>query len=227
MGLEAGQGEPRSRRYRGITIAQFPDFLRPHWKTVRQSLLDGTYRPQAVRRKVIPKPDGSGDRMLGIPTVLDRLIQQAVLQVLTPIFDPGFSESSFGFRPRRSAHGAVKQVKRYVQAGYRIAVDMDLSEFFDRVQHDVLMARVARKVRDRRVLRLIGRFLRAGVVADGLIQTTRGNAARRPSFALTRQHPAGRLRQGTGAPGAALSAVRDDFIIWCGADGRGTMSRPR
>lgn len=156
----------------GITTAQFPDFLGPRWKAVRQSLLDGTYRPSPVRRKAILKPDGSGERMLGIPTVLDRVIQQAVLQVLTPIFDPGFSESSFGFRPKRSAHGALKQVKRYVKAGYRMAVDMDLSKFFDRVQHDVLMVRVARKVSDRRVLRLIGRFLRAGVMVDGLIQTS-------------------------------------------------------
>jgi RNA-directed DNA polymerase len=156
----------------GITIAEFPDFIRPRWPQVRQALLEGTYRPQPVRRKAIPKPDGSGERLLGIPTVLDRTIQQAVLQVLTPIFDPGFSESSFGFRPNRSAHGALKQVKRFVQQGYRIAVDMDLSKFFDRVQHDVLMARVARKVQDRRVLRLIGRCLRAGILADGMIQTT-------------------------------------------------------
>lgn len=107
-----------------------------------------------------------------VPTVLDRLIQQAVLQVLTPIFDPTFSESSFGFRPKRSAHGAVKQVKRYIKQGYRMAVDMDLSKFFDRVQHDVLMSRLARRIGDKRVLRLIGRYLRAGVMVEGLIHST-------------------------------------------------------
>lgn len=110
--------------------------------------------------------------MLGIPTVLDRLIQQAVLQVLTPIFDPTFSESSFGFRPKRSAHGAVKQAQRYIQQGYRFAVDMDLSKFFDQVQHDVFMSRVSRKVHDKRLLKLIGRYLRAGVLVDGLVQAT-------------------------------------------------------
>ena len=107
-----------------------------------------------------------------VPTVLDRLIQQAVGQVLTPIFDPDFSESSFGFRPKRSAHGAVKQVQSYIKQGYRQCVNMDLSKFFDRVQHDALMARIARKVRDKRLLRLIGRYLRAGVMVEGLIQTT-------------------------------------------------------
>ena len=129
-----------------MAIAEFPDYIREHWPTIRKQILDGTYRPLPVRRKAIPKPDGSGERLLGIPTVLDRLIQQAVQQVLTPIFDPDFSESSFGFRPKRSAHGAVKQVQSYIKQGYRYCVDMDLSKFFDRVQHDVLMARVARKV---------------------------------------------------------------------------------
>ena len=160
----------------GITLAQFPDYLRPLWPQIRQALLDGTYRPQPVRRKVIPKPDGSGERLLGIPTVLDRAIQQAVLQVLTPIFDPTFSESSFGFRPNRSAHGAVKQVKRFLQQGYRMAVDMDLSKFFDRVQHDVLMSRLARRIADKRILRLIGRYLRAGVMVEGLLQATEEGA---------------------------------------------------
>jgi len=156
----------------GMTIAEFPDYIREHWPTIRQQLQDGSYRPQPVRRKAIPKPDGSGDRLLGIPVVLDRVIQQAVQQVLTPIFDPDFSESSFGFRPGRSAHGAVKQVRSYIKQGYHYCVDMDLSKFFDRVQHDVLMARVSRKVRDKRLLRLIGCYLRAGVMVDGLIQRT-------------------------------------------------------
>jgi RNA-directed DNA polymerase len=159
-----------------MTIAEFPDYIREHWPAIKQQLTDGTYRPQPVRRKAIPKPDGSGERLLGIPIVLDRLIQQAFQQVLTPIFDPDFSESSFGFRPKRSAHGAIKQVQSYIKQGYRYCVDMDLSKFFDRVQHDVLMTRVSRKVRDKRLLRLIGRYLRAGVMVEGLIQTTEEGA---------------------------------------------------
>ncbi|MCP4900550.1 MAG: group II intron reverse transcriptase/maturase [bacterium] len=167
--VRANRGAPGAD---GMTIAQFPDFIRESWPTIRQQLLDGTYKPQPVRRKSIPKPDGQGERLLGIPCVLDRVIQQAVLQVLTPIFDPTFSESSFGFRPKRSAHGAVKQVQSYIKQGYRYCVDMDLSKFFDRVQHDVLMSRVSRKVRDKRVLRLIGRYLRAGVMVEGLLVST-------------------------------------------------------
>jgi RNA-directed DNA polymerase len=145
----------------GITLAEFPDWFGPQWPTIRQQLLDGTYRPAPVRRKTIDKPDG-GQRELGIPNVLERIIQQAILQVLTPVFDPGFSESSYGFRPRRSAHGAAKQVQRTIRRGYRHAVDMDLSKFFDKVQHDVLMSRIARKVSDPSLLKLIGRYLRAG-----------------------------------------------------------------
>ena len=113
----------------GITLKQFPEHFRPLWPELRQQLLDGTYRPEAARRKAIAKQDG-GERLLGIPNVQERLIQQAILQVLTPIFDPGFSESSFGFRPKRSAHGAVKQAQRYIRQGYRFAVDMDLSKSF-------------------------------------------------------------------------------------------------
>jgi RNA-directed DNA polymerase len=149
----------------GITIDDFPDHCREHWPVIKQQLLDGTYMPGPARRKSIDKPDG-GERHLGIPNVMDRVIQQAVLQVLTPIFDPGFSESSFGFRPKRSAQGAAKQVQRYIRSGYRQCIDMDLSKFFDRVQHDILMVRVARKVQDRRLLKLIGRYLRAGVMID-------------------------------------------------------------
>ena len=152
----------------GLTLEAFPASARAHWSRIRQDLDDGSYRPEPVRRVMIPKPDG-GQRMLGIPTVTDRLIQQAIAQVLTPIFDPGFSESSFGFREGRSAHGALKQVKAYVQEGYRIAVDLDLAKFFDTVNHDVLMARIGRKVRDKRLLALIGHYLRAGVSLEGII----------------------------------------------------------
>lgn len=154
-----------------MTIREFEAWARENWPAVRRQLLDGTYRPAPVRRKTIPKT-GGGERWLGIPNVLDRLIQQAICQVLTPIFDPGFSESSFGFRPRRSAHGAAKQVQRIIQQGHTHCVDVDLSKFFDRVQHDVLMRCVSRKVRDRRLLRLIGRYLRAGVMVEGVLQPT-------------------------------------------------------
>lgn len=166
--VKANRGAPGPD---GITIAEFPDWFRPRWPEIQQQLLDGTYRPGPVRRKTIDKPDG-GQRLLGIPNVMDRLIQQAIVQVLTPIFDPHFSESSFGFRPQRSAHGAAKQVQRTIRRGYRYAVDMDLSKFFDRVQHDVLMARVARRVDDKILLRLIGRYLRAGVMVEGVLQPT-------------------------------------------------------
>ena len=156
----------------GMTVHKFEAWAGENWSKVRQQLMDGTYRPQPVRRKTIPKPDGKGDRMLGIPNVLDRLIQQAIVQVLTPIFDPSFSESSFGFRPNRSAHGAAKQVQRIIQCGHAYCIDVDLSKFFDRCQHDVLMSRVGRKVRDRRLLRLIGLYLRAGVMVEGVLQPT-------------------------------------------------------
>ena len=155
-----------------ISIEQFPDHTRALWRGIRESLLAGTYQPLPVRRVEIPKPTG-GMRPLGIPTVLDRLIQQAIAQVLTPIFDPTFSESSFGFRPGRSAHHAVFKAREYIRKGYRIAVDVDLSKFFDTVDHDVLMHRVARKIRDKRVLCLIGKYLRAGVMVQDRLQKTR------------------------------------------------------
>jgi RNA-directed DNA polymerase len=153
----------------GIRIQEFPDHFRETWPGIRQQLLEGTYTPGAARRKSIPKPDGS-QRHLGIPNVMDRLIQQAILQVLTPIFDPGFSESSFGFRPKRSAQDAAKQVQSHIRSGYRQCVDMDLAKFFDKVQHDVLLVRIARKISDKRLLKLIGRYLRAGVMVDAKLQ---------------------------------------------------------
>jgi RNA-directed DNA polymerase len=155
----------------GITIEDFPDYLRKHWHRIREELLAGTYQPLPVRRVEIPKSTG-GFRPLGIPIVLDRLIQQAIAQVLNPIFDSDFSESSFGFRPGRSAHDALYQVQGYIKQRRRIAVDMDLSKFFDNVNHDVLMHRVSRKIHDKRILRLIGKYLRAGVVVNGRLQRT-------------------------------------------------------
>ena len=156
----------------GMTIDEFPAHVRSHWPTIRQGLLEGRYQPSPVRRVSIPKPAGRGQRLLGIPTVVDRVICQAIQQVLTPIFDPGFSASSFGFRPGRSAHGALRQLQAYLREGRRVAVDLDLEKFFDRVDPDILMARVARKVRDRHLLALMGRYLRAGVLVGDAIQAT-------------------------------------------------------
>jgi len=146
----------------GMTLNRFPEYLRKRWNKIKRALLLGYYVPSPVLRVEIPKKSG-GKRKLGIPTILDRVIQQAISQVLNPIFDPGFSDSSFGFRPRRSAHGAIWQVNNYVKSGYGYAVDLDLEKFFDTVNHDVLMRHVALKVRDKSVLKLIGRYLRAGI----------------------------------------------------------------
>jgi len=152
----------------GMTVDELGPYLVTEWPRLREELLGGHYRPSPVKRQLIPKPGGA-QRELGIPTVLDRLIQQALLQVLQPIFDPGFSEHSYGFRPGRRAHDAVLAAQRFVQNGRRIVVDVDLEKFFDRVNHDILMDRVARKVSDKRVLRLIRRYLEAGIMANGAV----------------------------------------------------------
>lgn len=152
----------------GRTAEELTDYLHEHWPAIREQLLAGRYQPSVVKRVEIPKP-GGGVRMLGIPTVLDRFIQQAVLQVLQPVIDPTFSESSFGFRPGRRAHDAVCQAQRFVQSGRRWVVDVDLEKFFDRVNHDVLMGLLGKRIADFRVLRLIRRYLQAGIMADGVV----------------------------------------------------------
>ena len=163
--VKANKGSPGID---GVKVGELSDYLKQHWPSIREQLLRGTYQPQPVRRVEIPKPDG-GVRKLGIPTVLDRLIQQAVMQVLQRRWDPTFSEHSHGFRPKRSAHQAVAKAQQYIAAGHRWVVDLDLEKFFDRVNHDKLMAAISRRVTDKRVLRLIGAFLKVGVMEDGLV----------------------------------------------------------
>lgn len=152
----------------GMTVGELPEHLRREWERIRGELLSGTYQPQPVKRQTIPKA-GGGERELGIPTVLDRFIQQALLQVLRPRFDPDFSDHSYGFRPKRRAHQAIERAQSYVQGGRRVVVDVDLRKFFDRANHDIVMERVSRKVADKRVLRLIRRYLEAGVMVSGVV----------------------------------------------------------
>src|SRR2546427_1129260 len=153
----------------GMTVGGITDYLKQHWPAIREQLLSGTYEPKPVRRVEIPKPDGAGVRKLGIPTVLDRFIQQAIMQVLQKRWDPTFSKHSYGFRPGRSAHQAVAQAQQYIAAGYSWTVDFDLEKFFDRVNHDKLMGQIARRVEDKRLLKLIRAFLNAGVMENGLV----------------------------------------------------------
>ena len=153
----------------GLSIADTVEYLKVHWPSLREALLSGTYRPTPVRRAMIPKADGS-QRELGIPTVTDRLIQQALLQVLQPLIDPTFSDHSYGFRPGRRAHDAVLRAQGYLQAGRRMVVDVDLEKFFDRVNHDVLMNRLEKRISDLAVLKLIRRYLQAGVMMNGVVQ---------------------------------------------------------
>ncbi len=198
----------------GMTIEDFPAFAREHWPSIRQALRDETYQPSPVRRAEIPKRHGQGKRELGIPTVVDRVIQQARAQVLGPLFDPDFSAASFGFRPGRAAHHAVKQIQSYIKTGSKIAVDLDLAKFLDRVNHDAWMARVARKVRDKAGLRWIGKYLRAGVlVGEDLPPTATGVPQGSPLSPLLSNLRFDDLDKELARRGHRFARYCDDFLI--------------
>lgn len=196
-----------------ITIEQFTDWVRPQWHDLKEQLLTGCYYPQPVKRARIPKDDGT-ERLLGIPTVLDRVIQQSIVQVLSPLFDPTFSEHSHGFRPRRSAHDAIRQVQGFCQQKRRIAVDLDLSKFFDRVNHDLLMTLLGRRIRDKELLQLIARYLRAGVM-DGniLIPSLEGVPQGGPLSPLLSNVMLDPLDRELKKRGHKFSRYADDLII--------------
>ncbi len=198
----------------GMTTEELRDRVREHWETIRAKLLAGTYVPSPVRRVEIPKPSG-GMRLLGIPTVLDRWIQQMLLQVLQLIFDPAFSARSFGFRPGKSAHDAVRAAQSCVQAGKDWVVDMDITKFFDRVNHDILMNRIGQTIRDKRVLRLIGRYLRAGVMIEGVVQSSEeGTPQGGPISPLLANIYLDALDQELERRGLAFSRYADDCNIY-------------
>jgi len=199
----------------GMTTQQLRDHVRKHWESIRSKMLAGTYVPSPVRRVEIPKPNGGGVRLLGIPTVLDRWIQQMLLQVLQAIFDPLFHANSYGFRPGRSAHDAVRAAQTYVQEGKDWVIDMDVTKFFDRVNHDILMARIAKTIRDKRVLRLIGRYLRAGVMTEGVVQASEeGTPQGGPLSPLLANIYLDALDQELERRGLAFSRYADDCNIY-------------
>lgn len=198
----------------GMTIDEFPAWARTgHWQSIVDALESGSYFPDPARRVEIAKPDG-GVRLLGIPTIKDRVIQQAIAQVLMPIFDPGFSENSFGFRPGRNAHQAVKQVQGIIKEGRRYAVDVDLSKFFDRVDHDLLMTCLGRKVKDKRLLKLIARYLRAGIMDDQqLIESREGVPQGGPLSPLLANIMLDPLDRELERRGHKFARYADDFTI--------------
>ena len=167
--VEANKG---SHGVDGMSVKSLREHIVQNWQTLRQAIEEGTYEPSPVRRVEIPKPGGGGVRLLGIPTVTDRMIQQAIAQVLTPLFDPEFSEHSYGFRPKRRGHDAVREARAFMKEGYRFVVDLDLEKFFDRVNHDRLMMKISEKVKDKKVLQLIRKYLQSGVMENGLVKPT-------------------------------------------------------
>lgn len=201
----------------GIGIEVFMDHIRPHWEKVKAKILEGRYKPAAVKRVYIPKENG-GQRPLGIPTVLDRLLQQAILQVLQPYFDPQFSEHSYGFRPGRSAHAAVKAAQVYIAEGKDWVVDIDLKSFFDEVNQDILMYRVAQVIRDKRMLRLIGCYLRAGVYENGKVRrTTKGVPQGGPLSPLLANIYLDALDKELESRGLSFCRYADDCNIYVGS----------
>jgi RNA-directed DNA polymerase len=210
--VRANKGAPGIDK---MNVGKIGGYLRRHWPTIKEDLLGGKYRPLPVSRKEIDKPDG-GVRLLGIPTVLDRVIQQAIAQIVEQIWDPTFSEFSYGFRPGRSAHDAILQSKQYLIDGYTHVVDMDLSKFFDKVNHDRLMSRLATKIKDKRVLKLIRRYLNAGTMINGVIvYTDEGTPQGGPISPLLSNVVLDELDKELEARGHKFVRYADDFRIYC------------
>lgn len=226
----------------GLAVHEFKAWLQQHWPSVKAALLAGKYMPAAIRKVDIPKPNG-GVRTLGIPTVLDRLIQQALLQVLQPEFDPEFSAHSYGFRPGRNAWQAVQRAQSYIKEGRRWVVDLDLEKFFDRVNHDILMSRIARQVKDERVLKLIRRYLEAGMMTEGVVSArTEGTPQGGPLSPLLSNILLTDLDRETGAPGAPVlplcrrlqylrqkqngRTARDGYDHWLSGEGIEASGQP-